>query len=465
MLIKSFTLSASVVLPWVLSSLYNVQKTSLETDARPPSNHKERIIRDSKLISITVPTTYYVSSSTSTASDSNSGLSTSSPFKTIQRAADLTNPGDTVLIMNGVYKNAYPQGQVILITRSGTANAWIKFKAYPGHSPKLQHNGWDGISIQKGASYIEVNGLDVAGNNANVNLDYALSQRTNTSNTLTSGNCISIDGRYNGHPHHIRILNNKVHDCGGVGISAIQSDYITVDRNEVFNNAWYSVYATSGISLYQNWNSDHNQSYKMFVTNNKVYNNRQYVPWIVDGTIADGNGIIIDDSRNTQNNSKLGVYKGRTLVANNLTFNNGGSGIHTYMSEHVDIVHNTAYMNNQSPEIQHGQLFANESSDIKILNNILYAYPGKKMNMDWKNINVTYDYNIYANGTSISVLGYHDIIGNPQFVNPSIADFRLKATSPAINSGYTWKDLTTDFVGKSRPSGTGYDRGAYEYQY
>jgi parallel beta-helix repeat protein len=409
----------------------------------------------------TRPKTYYVSGD---GSDTNTGLSTSSPFRTIQQAANLTKPGDKVFIMNGVYTNADPWGQVILITRSGTPNAWIKFEAYPGHSPKLKHNGWNGILIKDGASYIEIKGLEIEGNNANVTLEYAMSQMANAGNPLTNGNCLIIDGR-NGNSHHIRILNNKVHSCGGGGIGVLQSDYVTVDGNEVFDNAWYSVYANSGISFYQSWNYDLSLGNRMFVTNNKVYNNRQYIPWFVTGTITDGNGIIIDDSRNTQNGSTLGVYKGKTLVANNVLFNNGGSGIHTLLSDRVDIINNTTYLNNQSPEIKDGQIFANQSSDIKIWNNILYAYPGKNVTTNFNNNNVSYNHNIYANSSLIAVVGDKDIIADPQFINSSIADFRLMPTSPAINSGYSWINLKNDILGNRRPSGNGYDRGAYEYQF
>ncbi|MDD1417362.1 DUF1565 domain-containing protein, partial [Dolichospermum sp. ST_con] len=111
--------------------------------------------------------TYYVSADTA-GNDSNDGLSTSSPFKTIQKAANLTNPGDTVLIMNGVYTNTDPFGGIVSIKRSGTSNAPITYKAYPGHSPKLQSNGWNAISITNGASYIEINGLELIGNNSNI---------------------------------------------------------------------------------------------------------------------------------------------------------------------------------------------------------------------------------------------------------------------------------------------------------
>jgi len=415
-IIQGFSLSAYLAIPLVLSFLVEGEKikVSLVENARQVSTEQEIIVSSRKPNNTKVTgKTYYVSGS---GNDKNTGLSSSSAFRTIQKAADITKPGDTVLIMNGVYKNAYRNGNVVSITRSGTAKAWIKFKAYPGHFPKLQHNGWNGILIHNGASYIEVNGLEVIGNNANVTLDYAMSEKTNRLNPLTSGNCINVDGRKNGHIHHIRILNNKVHGCGGGGIGAEGADYVTIDRNVVFDNAWYSVYANSGISMFHNRMLDNYQGYKMFVTNNKVYNNRQYIPWLKTGTITDGNGIIIDDLKGTQINSRWGVYKGRTLVKNNLTFNNGGSGIHAYLSERVDIINNTAFLNNQSPEITGGQIFANTSSDVKVLNNILYAFPGKNVNSKWKSTKVIYDYNIYLNSSKVSVKGLNDIVADPEFI-------------------------------------------------
>lgn len=456
------SLSASLVIPWALTGLVQGEKIteSLVKDVRQLSTEQEIPLPSRKLISqVPTATTYYVSGK---GNDRNSGRTTSSAFRTIQRAADLTNPGDKVLIMNGVYKNAYPTGSVVDIKRSGRSNAWITYKAYPGHRPKLKHNGWNGIQIYNGASYVEVNGLEVEGNNGNISYGYAQSQKYNTSNPLTNGNCISIDGSKNRRPHHIRILNNKVHDCGGVGIVAIESDYLTIDNNEVFNNAWYAVYGCSGISVLNSWNYDNSQKYKIFVTRNKVYNNRMLIPWINTGKIQDGNGIIIDRGTNKQKGSKLSPYRGRTLIANNISYKNGGGGIHTFQSDNIDIVNNTSYMNSQSPEISYGQISINDSKNIKVLNNILYSERGKPINAKYGGTNVKFDYNINANSSLIRVSGPNDMIANPQFVNASGGDFRLKSTSPAINTGMNFNSVTTDFVGDSRVKGSRTDRGAYE---
>ncbi|BAY76090.1 parallel beta-helix repeat-containing protein [Nostoc linckia NIES-25] len=415
MVTEGLSLSAYIAIPVVLSLLLegdNIKVSVIKNVSQKPVE-QQAIAPNPQLISTkTAGKTYYVSGK---GNDKNNGLSTSSPFRTIQKAANLTKPGDTVLVMNGVYTNASPKGEVLAITHSGTANAWIKFKAYPRHSPKLQHNGWHGVLIKNGASYIEVNGFEVIGNNANVTLDYAMSEKSNKSNQLTNGNCITVDGRKKGHSHHIRIVNNRTHSCGGSGIGILEADYVTIDNNVVFDNAWYGIYASSGISLLGNWNFDNYQGYKMFVTNNKVYNNRQYIPWIKTGTITDGNGIILD-TFSKEKNSTNPPYKGRTLVKNNLTFHNGGSGIHAFYSDNIDIINNTAFLNNQTPELKLGQIFTQASSNVKILNNILYAFPGKNVNSNSKGKNVIFDYNIYLNTSSANVKGPHDIVADADFI-------------------------------------------------
>jgi parallel beta-helix repeat protein len=453
------SLSASFVLPWALTGLVQGERIteSLFKDVRQSSTDQKMLLPRRKLISqISTPTTYYVSG---TGNDRNSGRTTSSAFKTIQRAADLTNPGDTVLIMNGEYRNAPERGTVVSIERSGTASAWIKFKAYPGHFPKIKHNTWNGIMLSDGVSYIEISGLEIIGSNADITLTYALSQARNTSNKLTNGTCIDIDGR-DRIVHHINVVNNKVHDCPGGGISVIAADYVKVDNNTVFNNSWYSPYGNSGISFFKSGDYDNNRGYKHFVTNNKTYNNRQYVKTLSSARISDGNGIIIDSSKLGRN----GGYKGRTLIANNISYNNGGSGIHAHESEHIDIVNNTVYRNARSPELTKGQLYAGYSNDVKIFNNIIYALSGQKGNTNTKNTSVIYDYNLYSEGVVNAVIGIHDVIANPRFINLSIADFRLQSTSPAINKGRDWSSVKTDYVGNPRPIGNAHDIGAYEYK-
>ena len=391
---------------------------------------------------------YYVSAKNGI--DENMGLSPDKPLLTINRALSECGPGDTVFVMAGTYsapKNR-PTVNVVTIEKSGTEWNWIVLINYKTDSPLISFQGWTGIKIAKGASYIEIRGFTIRGNNGNIILDSALNQPRSCSNPygtpspFYNGSGISTNGREEGkRSHHIRIIGNTIYECGESGISLIQADYVTIEENKVFNNSWYTIYAGSGISLYQLWNADNNTTdYRNIILNNKCYGNRLFVPWVyAPCKITDGNGIIIDDSKNTQNNSKNGRYNGRTLIAFNTVFNNGGSGIHSFMSEHVDIFNNTAYKNQQSKEIDEGEIFANGCNDVKMYNNILVADSTKRICSNWNNNDVHYDYNIYWGGKQEDCAGSHSKIIDPDFKNPSkdplVADFHLRAFSPALVMG------------------------------
>lgn len=159
-------------------------------------------------------------------------------------------------------------------------------------------------------------------------------------------------------------------------------------------------------------------------------------------------------------------YNGRTLISNNLSVHNGGSGIHAFEAHHADIVNNTAYMNGD--KVGYADIFAAYSTDIKILNNIVYSRVGGKANANDANSDVTYGYNLYFNG-SLAVTGAHDVVADPLFMNPRLypraADFRLKSASPAIDNATVIPGVTpsADLLGVSRPRGAGLDRGAYEF--
>jgi len=374
-------------------------------------------------------TTYYVSGM---GDDKNTGLASTAAFRTIQKAADLTQPGDTVLIMDGTYTNARPWAAVVEMKNSGTPDAWITFKAAPGQHPLITFNGEQGIYTRT-ASYIEINGLAITGNNANVKLEDALAHK-DVEDPLCNGGGIFLDGRGQGEklPHHWRIMNNVVSECGGGGISACGADYLDIENNRVFDNSWYTRWATSGISVCVMRDFDHSPGYSTIIRGNLVYNNFTQVPWNATHQLSDGNGIIVDSGIDTN-------YTGRTLVANNISVHNGGSGIHSYHSSHVDIVNNTTWHNSQ--KLDYGEIFANSSSDVNIVNNICVADDGKPMNPDRHNQDVVYDHNLMFGGKPPIVAGAHTIIADPLFVNPNAAparaDFQLKPGSPAHGAAGT----------------------------
>ena len=414
---------------------------------------------------------YYVSPA---GNNSNIGRSTSMPKKTIQAAADLTTPGDTVFVMNGVYTNDCSTCAVAELTRSGTSSAYIVYMNYPGHRPKLHFTGWQGFHVLNGASYIRITGFEIEGHSTALTLSEALNQpggcndpKKSNPDPKFNGNGIGVDGRTGGQPHHLVFTHNIIHHCGGAAIAVNQADYLTIEDNTVYNNCWFSIYATSGISLYQSWNFDTQAGYHNVIRRNLCFNNRQEVPWAAGNCqITDGNGIIIDDNQNQQNNSKIGAYTGRTLIENNIVWHNGGAGILVFMSDRVDVVHNTTYWNNQSNAINAGQIVANHSGDVRIFNNILVSLPGKKINTGEGNQIIEYGNNLHFGGGGAKYVNTSCIIADPQFVNAGSqlkSDFRLRAGSPAINAGSLQLTNLFDYSRSIRPVDILPDIGAYEY--
>jgi len=421
------------------------------------------------LIGLSLPaiasaTTYYVSG---TGNDANSGLSRSAPLLHLQTAANLTKPGDTVEVMDGRYTPAGAGYSVLNITTSGTASHWISFEALSGQHPVIDFtNGWAGIQID--AAYIRISGFEVAGGSKNVTLAYAKANAKNLSNYLTSANGIIVNQSNNTVPHHIIIENNYVHDAPGGGISTCYADYITIQHNVTARNAFWSPYANSGISIWEMRDIDKNTGYKNYILDNESYDNQEFIPFYAVGKITDGNGIIIDDNKNTQSTNGV-AYIGRTYVANNISYKNGGSGIHTYSSQHVDIVNNTAWMNNKSSAINEGQIFANSADDVNILNNIAVAPAGKYFYTRYDNgSTVLYAYNTLFSSTITAgragaPIGPHDQVTDPLLLDPSKGEFELTAHSPAIGSGTEKLAPSTDYAGNPRPSGKAIDRGAYQF--
>src|ERR1700731_5436098 len=113
---------------------------------------------------------YYVSSQI--GSNTNAGTSAAAPLASLQAAANVVKPGDTVQVMNGTYTAPF-YADALDITTSGTANAPITFEAAPGQTPVIDSSGgWQGISIQ--ASYIVINGFPLVGDAADFTLAQAL---------------------------------------------------------------------------------------------------------------------------------------------------------------------------------------------------------------------------------------------------------------------------------------------------
>jgi len=152
-------------------------------------------------------------------------------------------------------------------------------------------------------------------------------------------------------------------------------------------------------------------------------------------------------------------YTGRTYIANNITHDNGGRGIHLYRSAHVDIVNNTAWndMLSDSEYILSGEIDALDSTDVNVVNNIGANLVGKDVTFADGN---RYDYNVWE-GKKVPYKGPNDVVGDPQLTDPANGNFAPRAGSPALRSATATLAPSDDIFGTARPAGA-IDRGAVQ---
>jgi parallel beta-helix repeat protein len=377
--------------------------------------------------------------------DANNGRSEKLAFKTINKANERINAGDTIYVKNGIYS------ENITVKQSGTANNPISFQAFPGHKPFVK-------GTQDGTFKIEGNHIKIIGFKITSTLD-------GSGIHVGSGN------------HHTQIFKNEIHDSGCGGVSGQETDYLQIESNIIYRNAFRSPFLCSGISIYQAVPFDSKPGFHNIIRGNTSFANENKRAK-EDGTVTDGNGIIIDDFRHTQGQKQLPKYTAATLVENNIVFDNGGRGIHVFQSDNVVVRNNTSFKNLKSSNLHgttNGELSAFFSSNVRFYNNIAYGANSSKKTLvnDYSSDNV-WDYNLSYNGTiffglgkSSGTLGKHNLINvSPLFINPAIAinqaNFRLQANSPAINAGTSSSAAPFDITGKLRPAGIKHDLGAYE---
>lgn len=419
-------------------------------------------------------------------SDSNNGLASVFAFRTFDKVLEVLKPGDVVNIMPGVYETDGKPILELTPLHSGEEGKYITFKAYDEKNPpRFVGKGrgvWNTVVI--GASYIVFDGIELEGQNPQID-SVAAYQRayyhhthrgesvdwTPTAEFNTNG--LSVDGEAGTNTvTHVTVRNCEIHDFPGGGLGASYCDYITFENNLIYNNAWYTMYACSGISIINPVNSDAKTDHKLIVRGNICNNNMTKIPWFrsdIEGYFqySDGNGIIIDINNK---NYEGGPYNGRTLVQNNLSFDNGGSGIHAYSADHVDIINNTAYFNGKRyADGEYGDIYAHGCEDVHLVNNIMYARPGGHCNKAGKENSIVYENNLCFNGTVFDDESYFidGQIADPMFVNPTVdrttADFHLKAGSPAIGMGVSKPySPQTDIEGTPRSGSI--DVGAYCYK-
>jgi Right handed beta helix region len=388
-----------------------------------------------------------------TGSDTNPGT-LSAPWKTVQKAANIALPGQTVCVRGGVYT------EVVVVNVSGSASGgFVTFMSFPGEQAILDGtsltvpSGWGPMVRIENKSYVVIRGFEirnykskvknhspigifVTGYDDHIELRNNVIHNVETNYTGKSGgdahgiavygtaapNAITgvvIDGNQlyslklgsseslvvNGNVDGFQITNNLVHDNNNIGIDVIGFEGKSPDP--AYDQARNGLI---GGNLVYNINSYGNPAYGKERSADGIY---------VDG----GRDTVIE--RNVVHHTNLGVelaseHAGRSTsnitVRNNFIYNNTQVGIafggyDTKRGSTIGcvIVNNTLY-NNFTQRDWGAELYVQyDTRNNVVKNNIIFANDARRFIESWSSVmtaNVV-DYNLYfaagggTNGTWI----------------------------------------------------------------
>jgi parallel beta-helix repeat protein len=267
---------------------------------------------------------------------------------------------------------------------------------------KVQKTQHGGIVIDEGSAKIKVLGNDVSGTDS-------AGQEKGTHEAITLSNVTDFLVEGNEVHHGIKegidakdgstrgvIRQNHVHHMGQVGIYLNHATQVKIHDNKVHDGGTTGIQFSVGDYATGPKTTSKNEVYR-----NLVYNQKEA-------------GIEFWQT-------KKGKMKGNRIY-NNVVYGNGGAG---FMIENVggNLIHNNLVVRNRV---------------------------GTEGNAVGKN---TFSHNLFhANGGEV---GSANAKGDPRFVDPKKADFRLRAGSPAIDAG---KPFGLPFKGKAP------DLGAFEHE-
>jgi len=376
--------------------------------------------------------TYYVAK---TGLDSNPGTE-SLPWLTLKKATNTLVAGDTVYIKAGTYN------EVLNPARSGTASGWITFSNYMADVVNINAPGTAYCNTRVWYNYIRFLGLNFTGFVTGAALD------ANGISYLTLFNCFFTNCAKSG----IEVNNSNhilVDTCETFGTNLTPMNecisFSTVDTFEIRNCKVHDAVATqrNGIDTKvgcRNGIVHHNEVYNvynaLYVDSRGNSDNIKFYYNDIHDTVADALGI--NDELNIGTITNIWFY-------NNIVYRcHRAFSVYDGVLINFNFINNTLYSNAASGFTEIWiDAPASRLSNCVVRNNIVFSTAVNTYGIwyaDYANGNVAIDHNLSYNSAgawhSGNMLGEDAVTLDPQFVNPSIGDFRLQPGSPAIGTGY-----------------------------
>lgn len=359
-------------------------------------------------------TTYYVAT---TGNNNNPGTS-AKPWRNVAYAVSKMVAGDTTYVRGGTYKEG-----LIRFTKSGTSSAPIKLLNESGQSPVIDcidKTKAHRVDLSRSGSnspigWITIEGFEIRNcyNGIKFTNGHDLTIRRNWIHHSAPGSGILGNGT------RILIDRNRINRATGHGIYAAGTTY-TITNNLIYDNQTYGIQLNGSSSSYYN-PSYHTGPEFALSANWKIVNNTFAYSLNRAGLVVWGS---------TCNN---------TLIQNNIFYENGVK-LSSTAPQGIDFISTTC-------------------KGLQIRNNLAYASSAGAMRFLGTGAKEGTHYT--QSGNIVNTL-------KPAFVNapatlPSSPNFALPSGSSAIDKGTVISTAKIAFNGTSRPKGSTYDVGAYEY--
>ncbi len=381
---------------------------------------------------VTEAATYYVAT---TGNDANSG-SDLMPFKTIQRGVRALATGDTLYIRGGIYPERINSNSQTIPTGNSWSNAPV-ISGYSGEMVILQPvGGAEVINLANPAIQYVVF--------SNLVLDGANLQRS-----CSNGYGCSYGISGYGGAHHVRFSNVEIKNAAGSGV--------LITRGSSSNPTFFEFI---GCNVHHNGVESRDHGFYLATSGNLVRNCKVHNNTGFGVHIYTGNSAVTADNNTIDGNE----------IYNNALTSGSAPGILVDNGTGNLVMNNIVRLNKNGIQVGNQWTSATTASLTKVYNNTVYSnLPGLGIDVFSSSSQTEIKNNIvYKNGGAIGNKGSGTVTSNnlltdPKFVDELGGNFKLQATSPAINQGVVLVQVPHDNAGLARPQQGTHDIGAYEY--
>jgi hypothetical protein len=404
--------------------------------------------------------TFYVDINNTKANDSNSG-SQEAPWKTIAKASDTLKPGDMVIVNEGTYN------ETLTSTRSGAAGMPITFKGQGKANiiaAKIDHDyiTLDGFSFLTNDAIIDINHANycqIVNNTLKpgwITMHF-LNSTDSPTGCLIKGNHLSGMSQPSGDYVVIQLYGSK-HIVEGNEIGPASDidafrfwGHDNIIRNNYVHNVTFSPGSKAHMDIFQTFSLNGWSAHDITIENNRFIDFAgQLCMTSTDGAV-DTHDIILRNNvfANIGENANIGI---RNMSFLNNTFYNVG----VFASPNIDWSDstNTTFKNNIFIGINgynlayyDANIFNHPASEPWFFeNNFISTLSGKPL--------LNFDTKEQVRGINGGIINFTSIANK---------DFSIKTGSIVIDKGVTLTGFNYDQMGTTRPKGTAWDIGAYEF--